>query len=251
MNSINKLEKFYGPNGKISSWYINTYNALGSKWLIGTLNNIFFDNSNINILSPTSNAGLYEKDAFDTLNNINFVLCDAIMESIDHVKSETNNNSNTLTVLNENQNAFYLINDMKFKNKFDIILDIKGALWYTLYTHDVNKRDKLKNLLKSYKYCMKDNNSFLLIDYYSFTIFERIKSNFKWLKNSWKKKEGKITCFNEMSTGSMLLPYLYKAEKNYIPIIYKDFYEDGKILSSKMGVLRLSLYDIDNLINIL
>ncbi len=200
-------------------WYDNNVRSLGMDYLCNIFEKLKLS-KNYSLLSGSANRGLYEQELYRYMEegyNPTFDIGDLFGEALSKSKRK-----NALTM---NNFTYYPINrDVKDINildrKYDIILDIKGALWH--YANDCNisskekknyikkygkthyetvyKREKVIQLLEHYLKLMKDDNSKLIIDnYYTEKVkYVKAQSSIKNLFNA------KYNYFVEFSTYEIL-----------------------------------------------
>lgn len=164
-NNLNNesIENGYKSNKKRLVWYFDTYNRLRSYWLFYCLRHLNLP-SNFKFASLSSNYGKYEEDVYLSLTeyygyNPTFYLGDLLSDR-NHVRTF--------------DNFFYEYRGKDAKKvelpeKVNVLLDNKGALWYSVkYSDEIDKPkpEDLINLLKKYCSFLNDDTSILIIDGY-------------------------------------------------------------------------------------
>lgn len=185
-----KLKKMYSDG----YWYKNTYNALGSMWLTKALELLDLPEG-YRLGNFSANVGWYEKDAFDASTKYpTYYISDINMEEIEKDIRPHNDN---YKVISGNKDAKDITLSMIDNKPLDLIIDCKGALWYSLSLKHGGYK-KLIKLLDTY-YNLLNENGVLLIDWYD---------NKKWrLQNiiyhgiyHGNKKRTNLKYFGEAST---------------------------------------------------
>lgn len=213
MMGENKMSK-YGKNDKLRNWYDSTYQLTGAEWLKVGLKKIIeqyeHTEQGIYIRSVAANKGRYEKEVFNYLKseqlNIEFLLSDLEAEEFDDKEDDM-------------EGFKYIPSNMDAKNidgQVDIILDIKGALWYanniTLTKRALEKKKELIELLNAYYRSLKNNDSLLVYD------MTKNKNFISHIFNVYRIKKGKallkVSFFGEDST--------YKKFNSILKIIKAD-----------------------------
>lgn len=200
-------------------WYENNVRSLGLDYLCGIFEELELI-KNYSLLSGSANRGLYEQELYRYMEeeyNPTFDIGDLFGEALSKSKVKNAFSINNFT--------YYPIDrDVKDFNitdrKYDIILDIKGALWH--YANDCNisreakknyikeygkthykavyKRKKIIQLLEHYLKLMKNDNSKLIIDNYYTEKKKYVKA-----QNSVKNLfDAKYNYFVEFSTYEIL-----------------------------------------------
>lgn len=185
---------------KRKDWYMKTYNSLGSEWLYKTLTNKDLHlKPNFSLRSTSANIGLYEQQTYKKLIKTGyqpkFVVSDLLGDELDN----TPTSEGGFTYIKESINA----NSISEKD-VDVVLDIKGALWYCIRNEEcTSRKERLIDLLNAYKQCLKDDDSVLIFDGYK---THKIKYCVALISNSIPLlKKNKLNYFLECSTLDKLL----------------------------------------------
>lgn len=237
-----KLTKMY-ENG---FWYINTYNALGSKWLIEALKELNLP-MNYRLGSFAANSGLYEADAFKESDKEPVYYLSDIHGS--NLKDEIAIAGDNFNYISGNVKAQDVTLKMIGNKPLDVIMDIKGALWYALNIKEGTYED-LVEILTTYNKLLS-KNGYLLIDWYDF-------KDFKWknvvfhFKNSLNKKRN-LKYFGELSTkyyiNALLANLSEEHLNNDIRKLNVDSKEVGKPLSEIMQVAVIDKKTLQSILN--
>lgn len=190
-----------------SSWYMNNYISLGADWLIEALNQIELEKT-FKLVNLSANAGYYERDAYIAMRgkgfSPEFILSDICAENL---KDEPAVFDEKFMFKKENQDACNMIEESFFDA--DVVIDNKGALWYSL----LGGRDRLLSLLTNYLKILKPGGV-LIIDkylnngfYYFFVRLQNLILN---------RRKGKIKRVQERSTFELLTKRLGKKKINSI-----------------------------------
>lgn len=180
-------------------WYENTYNSLGSEWLIGSLNKLSelgkLNLDNYTLVNLSANRGYYEWDAYNSHKSYNptYYLGDIIAEDLKDKKGEGDESFHYL----EGNTDATKFDTSNLKEKADVIVDCKGALWYQLLECD---KKGITNLLSVYINLLNDDG-ILLIDCYTEGKSEMIHNLYTWKKERYNtRKNITVSCFGENST---------------------------------------------------
>jgi hypothetical protein len=165
-------DKKYEKNGILADWYDKSIRFYGLDWT-KYLGELILDNMNkkeINIISPASNQGIIEKQIFKYIaesgKKINFI-CSDICKIEEYEKDEDIKNGKYRYI--PLRNAYNIKNTLKDVSieKVDVILDLKGALWYTLSLRFF-RFGKFYNLLDKYNEVLNDKG-IIIIDNYKYS----------------------------------------------------------------------------------
>ena len=152
-----KLKEIYSSG----YWYENTYNALGSTWLIKALKQLDLP-MNYRLGNFSANAGWYEEEAFKISTcNPTYYISDI---DIENIKKKIRPHSKNFKVISKNKDAKDITLAMIDNKPLDVILDCKGAVWHALNLK-VGSYDQLLMLLNTY-YKLLNKDGVLLIDWY-------------------------------------------------------------------------------------
>ena len=180
-------------------WYENTYNSLGSEWLIGSLNKLSelgkLNLDNYTLVNLSANRGYYEWDAYNSHKSYNptYYLGDIIAEDLKDKKGEGDESFHYL----EGNTDATKFDTSNLKEKADVIVDCKGALWHQLLECDKNG---ITNLLSVYINLLNDDG-ILLIDCYTESLIETIHNLHTWKEEKYNtRKNITVSCFGERST---------------------------------------------------
>lgn len=181
-------------------WYINTYNSLGSDWLINSLAKLDLK-SNYVLVNLSANAGYYERDAYEYEVNREkaptFYLSDLHGDELTDQRAIASIKPEGFVQIAGNTDARDF-NTSEVKQPADIVVDIKGAMWYLFReSRDISK---VKALLDKY-ISMLGDNGVLLIDAYKGLA---IKGQFERLFGRKGKRKSKLNNFGECSTEYVL-----------------------------------------------
>lgn len=240
-----------------TGWYINTYHALGHQWMLQAILQAGIKTGDV-IVSPSANRGLYESDVLEDLERMNivpeFYLGDLFKSDLDLVPSRDHFHWIAGNGCDAAKLKIALSGDHTLPDKADVILDIKGAVWHTIYDHigdeDVLLHD-LNTLLRTYVSLLRSDDSVLILDYYEFPwyydyislplmIYDRIRGS--------RTKEIKISHFQENSTFECIRWLMRKSK------IYAAFGMPGKLSPSSlqmkhlMNTMAIKRSDLENLI---
>lgn len=215
-------------------WYENTYNSLGSEWLIGSLNKLSelgkLNLDNYTLVNLSANRGYYEWDAYNSHKSYNptYYLGDIIAEDLKDKKGEGDESFHYL----EGNTDATKFDTSNLKEKADVIVDCKGALWHQLLECD---KKGITNLLSVYINLLNDDG-ILLIDCYTEGFKEMFHNLYTWKKEKYNtRKNITVSCFGENSTYFFLYQ-LYGHD--FIDKINDQIQlniSSNKPLSSKMG----------------
>ena len=224
-------------------WYINTYNSLGSSWLIDSLEELNLP-PKFRLANLSANAGYYERDAYEYFKDLEpiFYLGDLYAGRLVDVPVESFDNFIYL----EGQRDARDVSLEKLDNeKVDIILDCKGALWYSLRSGRVSKEDAI-SLLQKYRELLT-NEGILLIDYYNISGWKLIL--FQIFR--WNRKKRILPWFGERSTKKHLQDIFGKTFVRENCKELKLSQDEKHPLSKKMGTAVITVESIDRMIELL
>ena len=229
-------------------WYENTYNSLGSEWLIGSLNKLSelgkLNLDNYTLVNLSANRGYYEWDAYNSHKSYNptYYLGDIIAEDLKDKKGEGDESFHYL----EGNTDATKFDTSNLKEKADVIVDCKGALWYQLLECD---KKGITNLLSVYINLLNDDG-ILLIDCYTESLIERIHNLHTWKKEKYNtRKNITVSCFGENSTYFFLCQLYSPDFINEINNPIKLNMISNEPLSSKMGTSYITKEDLKRLIS--
>lgn len=223
------------------NWYINTYNTLGSKWLLDSVRKINPKEGFI-FASFSANAAYYENDVYEAIKDTykpTFYVGDLLAEELKDNKIDSHEN---FYYISGQRDACKVELSMIDEHKIDVLLDCKGALWYATRL-GYSSRGEMERLLRKYKELL-DSHGVLLIDYYDHHFIDSIK--FELLGNNRKQK--KVQCFGEESTKRHLQRIFGDSfvQNNCEEIIRGDIRKQE--LSDKMGTAIISVSAIDEML---
>ncbi|MGO4954964.1 hypothetical protein [Ligilactobacillus ruminis] len=228
-------------------WYENTYNSLGSEWLIGSLNKLSelgkLNLDNYTLVNLSANRGYYEWDAYNSHKSYNptYYLGDIIAEDLKDKKGEGDESFHYL----EGNTDATKFDTSNLKEKADVIVDCKGALWHQLLEYDKNG---ITNLLSVYINLLNDDG-ILLIDCYTESLIEMIHNLHTWKEEKYNtRKNITVSCFGENSTYFFLYQLNVPDFINEINNPIKLNMISNKPLSSKMGTSYITKEDLTSLI---
>lgn len=165
---LHKKKKGYAKGELLVYWYINTYKATGSDWLIKSLEQLNLS-SDFTLLNLSANAGFYERDAYNYFDEHNFHPTFIIDDVQTGFVDETAHADENFIYLNRHYDL--ITSDLSNCGLCgDVILDSKGALWYAAGSK-IDRKRKTLQVLHNYSCLMKKEDSMLLIDYDTFSSF--------------------------------------------------------------------------------
>lgn len=199
-------------------WYGNNVKSLGAGYLCDIFDKLELM-KDFNLLSGSANRGIYEQELYKHMLEYNptFDIGDLFGKKLSKSKRKNAYSIEKFTYYPVDRNVIdFSIPD----RKYDIILDLKGALWH--YANDckmgrkekkenikkygkslykiVYKRKKVISLLKHYLELMKEDNSKLIIDNYYTDVKKSVNA-----KTSFKNYvPAKYKYFVEYSTYEIL-----------------------------------------------
>lgn len=227
-------------------WYENTYNSLGSEWLIGSLNKLSelgkLNLDNYTLVNLSANRGYYEWDAYNSHKSYNptYYLGDIIAEDLKDKKGEGDESFHYL----EGNTDATKFDTSNLKEKADVIVDCKGALWHQLLECDKNG---ITNLLSVYINLLNDDG-ILLIDCYTESLIETIHNLHTWKEEKYNtRKNITVSCFGERSTYFFLYQLYGPDFINEINNPIKLNMISNEPLASKMGTSYISKEDLISL----
>lgn len=153
----------------MKQWYESNYKMLGAQWLIDSLEEVFAKKDSIVFLSPSANLGKYELDAFHELSKqrryqkrLCFILGDLCGKYLYENNETICLNSNYLQYEKTGKDA----KAWEYDGCVDVILDHKGALWYSgdQWTRRAQRQSVIE-LLEVYASYLKEDGV-LLFDAY-------------------------------------------------------------------------------------
>lgn len=227
---------------KESYWYENTYESLGSQWLIDSLKKLRL-NKNYVLINLSANSAMYEEYTYQK-HKIQYAPSYFVG---DLYASQLKNN-----FVDSHEDFHYLdgdndaseVDESKIGKKADVILDCKGALWNKLDYSECSKREIMK-LLKKYSDLLKETGV-LLIDYYEKNWFEAFYDTIIWEIKKWRKKPKKVDRFGEQSTYEKLVTfYGEKRIKGIITPLDVSEYIKDKPLAEKMNTAYIKKADLE------
>lgn len=234
---------FYSKDGNGRYWYINTYESLGSDWLIHSLEKLGLPDKFV-FANFSANAGFYERDAYQNLKdkyNPKFFIGDILASRI--TQRPVGNFDNFIFVDGDNDISVIDISSLSIP-KADVILDCKGALWHTL-TGIKCKKKQLENLLANYKKMLKNEQAILLIDFYKYPAFIYFNISFVWDFFKINKKRRVIKHFGERSTRHFLEVFFGKKFiKMHVQSLDVEKDVEGKPLAKYMNTAFITYADI-------
>lgn len=128
------LPKKYGKGGELELWHDQTYKLMGEYWMQEVFNILELWRSNIKIVNPSANKGLYDKGLAEGFlkrgMKAKFYLFD--LEEVENHVEEFEGNYVSL-YYREKKNAFDIksnLNELDVQ-LVDVIWDVKGCLWYS------------------------------------------------------------------------------------------------------------------------
>lgn len=224
-------------------WYINTYNSLGSSWLIDSLEELNLP-PKFRLANLSANAGYYERDAYEYFKDLEpkFYLGDLYAGRL--ADTSVGSSDNFIYLSSQGDARDVLLEDLDNK-KVDIILDCKGALWYSLRLGRASKEDAI-SLLQKYRELLEDDG-ILLIDYYDYREWNLVAF---WISGG-NRKEHILPCFGENSTKKHLQDIFGKIFVRENCKELKLSQDEKHPLSKKMGTAVITVESIDRMIELL
>lgn len=195
-----KKKSFY----ETSYWYINTYNSLGSSWLIKSIEKLDLKKNYI-FINLSANSGRYEKDVYNMHFDQYYPTYYIGDKEASKLKDEKEKSYEHFYYI-QGDNDAVTMDISTIPVKADILLDCKGALWHTVVDKKSGKERKVQllQLLENYSNLLKDTGV-LLIDCYKGDFFVSFCHDIEWTMKGLKKRLGKVTHFGELSTYSYLV----------------------------------------------
>jgi hypothetical protein len=189
------------------TWYEKTKNLVGEDWFIRVFKELKFDKTDLNIISVSAYRAEYENVLYKYLvkgnKNVKFDCCD-----ISPKKFNSSNDGKSSFIYNSKSIDAI---DLKehYKDKYDIVFDIKGALWYSVF------KNRFMDYLKVYKEILSEDGV-IIIDSsrqkYSSVLINNIV--FSYFKKLIGIVESSTT--NKLKSLKMLRPDRYNEIKKYI-----------------------------------
>lgn len=179
-------------NGRLENWYEQNYtymHGLWPTWLSDSLKQLMDQDRQYRILSPSANKGWHERDAWRQL----------MWQGYETVWTISDLCGGDLYALEKDHASFMHIKknvqvqDLRLTEKFDLIIDNKGALWHTL--RKWNCRKAVIDLLRKYEELLNEEDSCLLIDGYDHIQISYWKNLFRF-----RQRQREMDEFYENST---------------------------------------------------
>lgn len=223
--------------GRLEHWYDQNYDymrALYPTWLSDSLKQLMKPDTAYTILSPSANKGWHEMDAQKQLlwqgYPTSWVLSDLCGKEL----YQNMQGRSYIRCINENCSAQDLILDQRF----DFILDNKGALWHTLRKWNCQKQ--VMDLLAHYASMLKDDTSCLLIDGYDHVSIRYWKNLMRFRHKEYKMDEFyENSTYHEWKTSFHKLPPFHSIDTSNLE-------EEARICIQKMNLVYLNKKEIMN-----
>lgn len=242
-NAFMKMNKFYAER----FWYRNTYESLGSRWLMNSIEKLKVKNNYV-FINLSANAGCYERDVYEkhfSQYNPTYYIGDVMASKLKDKKVDSFKQFNYIP----GDNNAITMDISIILDKADILMDCKGALWHAIADR---KRDKaqLIQLLENYSKLLNDSGV-LLMDYYKTTCVEDILQLLKWIFGRYRRRKTSVNCFGELSTYAYLINLYGRKNIDTLlkPLNIKEEIP-GYPLSKIMDTAYISKEDLDELIEI-
>ena len=211
-------------------WYINNYHALGSDWLIDVIYKLKPKKA-FRLANLSANAAYYERDLYNSLReeyDPQFYVSDYLADELKDKKVET---YGKFVYISGQHDACDIGIDLLDDRRIDILMDVKGALWYAANMTEGNSREKIIKLLTKYKSLLSEGGM-LLIDYYDYHFFRTIKN---WIYGG-NRRCMDIAYLGEKSTKSRLQKIFGRKFLNENIRIIKPKYDQNHPLANHMRV---------------
>lgn len=194
----NNPQKDYEKGGDLDSWYFERLHLIGTDWCESFiyLIDLLLEKKCFVILSPSSNAAVYEKKMFLHICNdhkITFICSD--YARVDSPETALNVGDSSFTYFPE-INALDI--NALIDSKVDIIFDMKGALWHLRSRRKLDLITKYSEMLNDQGFLIIDNNKenniicvFSIFLYWAASIFH-IKKPVRKEKATTKRMNSKV-----------------------------------------------------------
>jgi len=225
------------------NWYKNTYQSLGSEWLIKTLYQLDLPKGYV-FVNVSANAGYYEKDAYEAHKEEyqpRYYIGDLYASSLTDKKVDSYEDFKYL----DGDNDAACMDVSIIPDKADVVLDCKGALWYCLRS---GSKKSLISLIDNYISLLKDDKSILVLDYYKYkTKITEIKNELLWIfvLQGNRRSKMKIQSFGECSTYKLLSKFIAESKIDEL-FTYLNVcsYEEEKPLAAIMNTMFIRRCDL-------
>lgn len=172
-----KIQNKYKKDGRLERWYDNNYEKNDPMWIYNELIPFMSKDREVIVLSPSANKGKYEYEAYSTFckegQDCVFIVSDIVGKSQGFYKNY------------EGLDKFNYIaadidaKDIRLSEKADVIVDFKGAIWYSLNNKPTFSRyERFIEILKAYADNMKNDDSVLIVDAYKMNSHLHTVKNF-------------------------------------------------------------------------
>lgn len=225
---------------KTDKWYENTYNSLGSKWLINSLKKLKLTRNYV-LVNLSANAGYYERDAYEyEINNgrnPTYYLSDLYGDELANPRASVKVSPTGFIQISGNNNACDF-DVSRIKQQADVVVDIKGAMWYMFRENqDISK---IKVLIEKYLSILSEDGVFLTDAYVGLAI----RGQFERLLGFKGKKKSKLYNFGEASTLHTLRKALGENISSDIKLLNVSEVDSNYPLAKYMNVTVLSKNDL-------
>lgn len=193
------------------------------------------------ILSPSANKAILEFNTYNMLKNngfdCQFIVSDLCGKSF--YQTQNSNENPNFIFIKENLNA----KNINLSNKVDIIIDLKGAIWYSLNAKPkVTRCKQFLEILEVYAKNMKNDNSLLIVDAYEINNKTYMFKNFLKYRLGIQEKKSLKVQHEEKSTFYYINNFLNKKK------ITNLFIENKKDINS---TIHIAYIQKDNLLKII
>jgi len=235
-------ESFYKKIYTEDFWYLNTYESLGSQWLIDSIEALH-PKRNFRFANLSANAAYYEEDAYNYFKdkfNPFFYLGDIYANEIKKKASH-----DRFVYLDSQRDACEVTTEMLDNMKIDIILDCKGALWHAMEPSNIYL-EKTISVLEAYESILS-SDGILLIDYYDGGYWDVLR----YRVSGGNRRRKILKCFGEYSTKKRLR-YIFGRDylNSHLQTISTQILKKYP-LSKTMGTAAITKNSIKQMIEVL
>lgn len=222
---LNKIKKRYKKNGLNELWGERSDEIYGIKWMSEELKPFMSLDREVIVLSPSANNANKEFYTYETLKNEGYDCTFIVSDLCGKFHYADKEDTGSFVFIHEDLDA----KEINLSDKANIIIDLKGAIWYALQINNKKLRfERFIALLKTYVQNLAEDDSLLFLDTYE------LNNRLYTTRNIWRyvirrgKSKIKKKLHEEQSTMYLVKKIL--GEKNVENLFVESTVDHDKLI---------------------